>query len=182
MGGVGAPTGRSDPNSQFDLAHLAIWARRAPPGPATYLPHPTNGCPAWPSSQAACGKPGFAQGPLQGREIARDAIWGNLGHMLSMIQGQGAAHLARGRQRDAHGRAGGGTSRLGDALTRTPWQDHGRVAQGAASLATGPGAPRQEGLMPRARPGSYRPQHHGGTPRHKLHVHPCHYGVVVHPA
>ena len=76
--------GRSDPNSQFDLAHLAIWARRAPPGPATYLPHPTNGCPACPSSQAACGKPGFAQGPLQGREIARDAIWGNLGHMLSM--------------------------------------------------------------------------------------------------
>ena len=84
MGGVGAPTGRSDPNSQFDLAHLAIWARRAPPGPATYLPHPTNGCPEWPSSQGAWGKPGFAQGPLQGREIARDAIWGNLGHMLSM--------------------------------------------------------------------------------------------------
>ena len=55
--------GRSDPNSQIDLAHLAIWARRAPPGPATYLPHPTNGCPAWPSSQGACGKPGFAQGP-----------------------------------------------------------------------------------------------------------------------
>ena len=85
--------GRSDPNSQIDLAHLAIWARRAPPGPATYLPHPTNGCPAWPSSQAACGKPGFAQGPLQGREIARDAIWGNLGHMLSMI-------LARSRMSD----------------------------------------------------------------------------------
>ena len=41
---------------------------------------------------------------------------------------------------------------------------------------------RQEGLMPRARPGSYRPQHHGGTPQHKLHVRPCHYGVVVHPA
>ena len=77
--------GRSDPNSQIDLAHLAIWARRAPPGPATYLPHPTNGCPAWPSSQGACGKPGFAQGPLSGREIARDAIWGNLGHMGSMM-------------------------------------------------------------------------------------------------
>ena len=76
--------GRSDPNSQIDLAHLAIWARRAPPGPATYLPHPTNGCPAWPSSQAACGKPGFAQGPLQGREIARDDIWGNLAHMGSI--------------------------------------------------------------------------------------------------
>ena len=85
MGGVGAPTGRSDPNSQFDLAHWAIWARRAPPGPATYLPHPTNGCPAWPSSQAAWGKPGFAQRPLSGREIARDAIWGNLAHMVSRI-------------------------------------------------------------------------------------------------
>ena len=36
----------------------------------------------------------------------------------------------------------GGTSRLGDALARTPWQDHGRVAQGAASLAAGTrGAP-----------------------------------------
>ena len=34
--------GRSDPNSQIDLAHLAIWARRAPPGPATYLLHPTH--------------------------------------------------------------------------------------------------------------------------------------------
>ena len=76
--------GRSDPNSQIDLAHLAIWARRAPPGPATYLPHPTNGCPAWPSSQAAWGKPGFAQRPLSGREIARDAISGNLAHMVSM--------------------------------------------------------------------------------------------------
>ena len=46
-----------------------IWRfGRADPGPATYLPsnlpHPTNSCPAWPSSQGACGKPGFAQGPL----------------------------------------------------------------------------------------------------------------------
>ena len=40
-----------------------------------------------------------------------------------------------------------------------------RVAQGAASLAAGPAAPRQEGLIPRARPGSCRPQHHGGTPQ-----------------
>ena len=91
--------GRSDPNSQIDLAHLAIWARRAPPGPATYLPHPTNGCPAWPSSQAACGKPGFAQGPLQGREIARDAIWGNLGHMVSMTRARRArSHASCGVQ------------------------------------------------------------------------------------
>ena len=33
--------GRSDPNSQIDLAHLAIWARRAPPR-ARYLPPPPN--------------------------------------------------------------------------------------------------------------------------------------------
>ena len=57
--------GRSDLNSQIDFGAFGdIWARRAPPGPATYLPHPTNGCPAWPSSQGACGKLGFAQGPL----------------------------------------------------------------------------------------------------------------------
>ena len=55
--------GRSDPNSQIDLAHLAIWARRAPPGPATYLPHPTNGCPAWPSSHV---------GPVGSRALLRD--------------------------------------------------------------------------------------------------------------
>ena len=61
--------GRSDPNSQIDLAHLAIWARRAPPGPATYLPHPTNGCPAWPSSQGAWEKPCFARGPLGAKAV-----------------------------------------------------------------------------------------------------------------
>ena len=72
--------GRSDPNSQIDLAHLAIWARRAPPGPATYLPHPTNGCPAWPSSQGGLWEAGLCSGRdrsrgARSRETPFGAIW-----------------------------------------------------------------------------------------------------------
>ena len=72
--------GQSEPNSQIDLAHLAIWARRAPPGPATYLPHPTNGCPAWPSSQAAVGSRALLRDRSRGAR-SREMTFGAILHI-----------------------------------------------------------------------------------------------------